>query len=376
MAAVRIAGAGALELRSQPLVVSAGLWVGLQTLLCLSGLPSASYPGLATASSLGAAAVVAALLLAPWRRAGPLAGLGSGPLGLLPATATAVLLPLAVLANAYASAPGNQFGDRPSAPGLLSPALAMLVLRERRGLADASAAAVVAVLLGLRATVGEGPLWGPETALLVGPVLVWWGWGVVAAHLVRTTRIDLLRSDSAYARARERRRRTRERADAHERRRALLEVAAVPLLEAVAAADGPLDEHVRIQLTAVEKDLRAELRGRDLLDPSVRRSAAGARARGVRVDVVDHAPPGADLDVLPTLRAMVADALAACADGEITARRPPHGLVLTLVHVGSPPSMRAVHAAVQAHADRLGSSSPVDVDVSADEDAVVVEVER
>lgn len=373
MAALTPGGPGALELRRQPLLVSIGLWVGLQGLLCLAALPRANSPVLALASSLGAAAVLAALLLLPGRRGDPPTG---GPLGRLPAAAAALLLPLAVLANAYAIAPGTRFSDQPVAAGLLSPALALLVVRDRRGLAHASVLGVVASLLGLRHWAGPGPLWAPETVLLVGPVLVWWAWGVVAAHLVRTTRIDLLRSDSAYALARERRRRTRERAEAHERRRALLEVAALPLLEAVARAEGPLGVDVRIQLTAVEADLRAELRGRDLLDPAVRRGAATARARGVKVDVVDHAPPAADLPLLPPVRALVAAALHSCTDGEITARRPPRGPVLTLVHVGSPASLTAVHAAVAAHAEQLVQSAVAVVDVSADEDAVVVEVER
>jgi hypothetical protein len=370
---VRGTAAGPLELRRQPLLVSAGLWVCLQGLLCLSSLPQASYPALAVASSLGAAAVLAALLLLPGRRG---AGPTGGRLGALPATAAAVLLPAAVLVNAWAIAPGASFSDQPTAPGLLSPALALLVVRERRAAAHASAVALLAVLLGLRHLAGEGPLWAPETVLLVGPSFVWWAWGVVAAHVVHTSRIDLLRSDSAYALARERRRRARERAEAHERRRALLEVAAVPLLEEVALAAGPLDTSVRVQLTAVEKDLRAELRGRDLLDPDVRRSAAGARARGVRVDVVDHAPPSADLQLLPPLRALVAAALHSCGDGEITARRPPSGPLLTLVHVGSPVSMRAVHAAVLSQAEGIGAAGLASVDVSADEDAVVVEVGR
>ncbi|TNM59499.1 hypothetical protein FHN55_20965 [Streptomyces sp. NP160] len=365
--------AGALELRRQPLLLAAGLWVGVQGLVCLAALPEASYPWLALASSLGAAAGLWALVVVPGRSAaGPL----GGTLAPAPAAAAAVLLPLAVLANAFAVAPGSSFGDRPTAPGLLSPALALLVVRDRPALAHASALTTLAVLTGLRHWAGEGPLWAPETAMLLGPVLVWWAWGLVAARLVQTTQIDLLRSDSAYALARERRRRTRERAEAHERRRALLEVAAVPLLEEVARAAGPLDPDVRDQLTAVEKDLRAELRGRDLLDPEVRRCAAGARRRGVRVDVVDHAPPSADLELLPSLRALVAAALHSCSDGEITARRPPSGPVLTLVHVGSPRSVRAVDAAVAAHRERLTGAAVAGFDVSVDEDSVVVEVGR
>lgn len=377
MAAVRGAVPGALQLRLQPLVLSGVIWVAVQALLCLSSLPQANAPLLALASSLGAAAVLGVLLVLPGRRRGGTSSTPHGAaLGALPAAAAAVLLPVAVLVNAYAIAPGTRFTDQPSAPGLLSPALALLAVRDRRGLAHASGVTVVAVLLGLRLGAGEGPLWAPETALVLGPVVVWWVWGQVAAHLVRTTRIDLLRSDSAYALARERRRRTRQRAEAHERRRALLEVAAVPLLETVANADGPPDLDVQVQLTAVEKDLRAELRGRELLDPEVRRCAATARSRGVRVDVVDHAAPAADLELLPPLRALVAAALHSCTDGEITARRPPHGPVLTVVHVGSPASMRAVHAAVAAHAERLTGSGAASADVFADEDAVVLEVER
>ncbi|MGQ7297582.1 hypothetical protein [Quadrisphaera sp. KR29] len=362
-------GGEGLEVGREPLVVAGALWVGVQALLCLAALPAAAHPGAALASTVGAALALAALVVLPGRRR-------SGPLPAPPAAAAAVLLPTAVLLDALAQAPAAQLSAFPRAPGLLTPALAVLLVRGRPGWAAASAAALVTELLWLRWTASGQPLWAPESALLLGPVLVWCTWGVVTARLRATTQVDLLRSRSAYALARERRRRSRERSEAHERRRALLEVAAVPLLQAVAAARAPLEEHVRAELTAVERDLRAELRGRDLLDPAVRLGAATARARGVAVDVVDHAPVGADLQVLPPLRALVAAALHACSDGEVTARRPPQGPVLTLVHVGSPASMRAVHAAVASHAERMGEAAGVSVDVSADEDAVVVEVDR
>jgi len=102
-------------------------------------------------------------------------------------------------------------------------------------------------------------------------------------------------------------------------------------------------------------------------------AAAQARARGVRVDVVDHAPPGADLRAVGALRGLVAAVLDASTDGEITARRPPHEVAMTVVHVGSPTSMAAVAAAVQ---QRTSTLRGLEVELSADEDAVVVDVLR
>ncbi|WP_146211087.1 hypothetical protein [Quadrisphaera granulorum] len=351
-----------------PLFATVVVWVCLQAVLVISTLPEANYPVLSLLSTLGAAAAFTVLLRV---------GLGRGkPLPRPVAVAVAAGMPLTTLVNAYAMAPGTDFYPTPMAPVLLSPVMAVLALQGRTRTAAVSVVAVLACLVWLRAVATSGPVWAPEGLYFCGPVVMWWVWGAVTESLRRTSQLDLMRSDSAYALAREERRRTRERAEARERRRLLLEVAAVPLLRTVATSDAPQDDEVRTMLKAVEKDLRAELRGRDLLDPAVRRAASTARGRGVGVDVVDHAPPGADQEVLQPLRSLVAAALLACSDGELTARRPPHDMVLTLVHVGSRSSMEAVERAVRDVTPRLTGTGEVTVEVTADEDALVVDVSR
>ncbi|MBF5080282.1 hypothetical protein [Quadrisphaera sp. INWT6] len=356
---------GPLGLRREPLTAALVTWLGIQVLLAGFGLSRLAEPLLGAA----AAATAVALCLAV------VAPLGRGRVALGAGPATAAVLAVGAVAVLNAVAVGSEPTDATSLffPGLVAPVIGVLALRGR-ALHGVVAGVVVGVVIATTTLAdGGGRWWMPQSFVSGAPLLLWWTGGVLVRLLLRTTRLDLRRSDGAFALARDRRERTREREAARDRRRDLLQSAAVPLLERVARAQGPLDAQVRARLTAVEVELRAELRGRDLMDADVRRAAAQARARGVRVDVVDHAPPGADLRAVSRLRGLVAAALDASTDGEITARRPPHEVVMTVVHVGSAASMAAVAAAVR---ERSATLRGLVVELSEDEDAVVVDVVR
>ncbi len=356
---------GPLGLRREPLTAALATWLGLQVLLACLGLPRLGHPLLGALTALVAVALCLALV-APLR---------AGRVALRASTATAAVLGVAAVAVLNAVAVGSEPTDATSLffPGLVAPVIGVLALRGRapHGLV---AGVVVGVVIATTTLADSGDRWWlPQSFVSGAPLLLWWTGGVLVRRLLSTTRLDLRRSDGAFALARDRRERARDREAARDRRRDLLRSTAVPLLEDVAGARGPLEERVRARLTAVEAELRAELRGRDLMDADVRRAAAQARARGVRVDVVDHAPPGADLRAVGALRGLVAAVLDASTDGEITARRPPHEVAMTVVHVGSPTSMAAVAAAVQ---QRTSTLRGLEVELSADEDAVVVDVLR
>jgi len=356
---------GPLGLRREPLTAALATWLGLQVLLACLGLPRLGHPLLGALTALVAVALCLALV-APLR---------AGRVALRASTATAAVLGVAAVAVLNAVAVGSEPTDATSLffPGLVAPVIGVLALRGRapHGLV---AGVVVGVVIATTTLADSGDRWWlPQSFVSGAPLLLWWTGGVLVRRLLSTTRLDLRRSDGAFALARDRRERARDREAARDRRRDLLQSTAVPLLEEVAGARGPLEERVRARLTAVEAELRAELRGRDLMDADVRRAAAQARARGVRVDVVDHAPPGADLRAVGALRGLVAAVLDASTDGEITARRPPHEVAMTVVHVGSPTSMAAVAAAVQ---QRTSTLRGLEVELSADEDAVVVDVLR
>jgi len=356
---------GPLGLRREPLTAALLTWLGLQLLLACLGLPRLGEPLLGALTAL-AAVGLCLVLVAPLR---------AGRVALGPRTATAAVVGVVAVALLNATALGSEPADATTLffPGLVAPVIGVLALRGRAPHGVAAGAVVGVVIATTTLADSGGRWWMPQTFIAGAPLLLWWTGGVLVRRLLSTTRLDLRRSDGAFALARDRRERTREREAARERRRELLQSTAVPLLEEVAGARGPLDERVRAHLTAVEVELRAELRGRDLLDVDVRRAAALARTRGVRVDVVDHAPPGADLRAVAGLRGLVAAVLNASTDGEITARRPPHEVVMTVVHVGSPTSMAAVAAAVR---ERAATLRGLEVELSEDEDAVVVDVLR
>lgn len=356
---------GPLGLRREPLTAALLTWLGLQLLLSLLGLARVAEPALGAVAAL-AGVVLCLALVAPLRA-------GRVPLGAAAATAAVAGVAAVVLLNVVAIGPERADATNLFFPGLVAPVIGVLALRGR-GAHGLAAGALVSVVMSATSLADSGGRWWmPQTFVSGAPLLLWWTGGVLVRRLLRTTQLDLRRSDGAFALALDRRERTREREAARDRRRDLLQSTAVPLLEEVASSRGPLDEEVRARLTAAEVELRAELRGRDLMDAEVRRAAARARARGVRVDVVDHAPPGADLHAVSRLRGLVAAALDACTDGEITARRPPHEVVLTVVHVGSAASMAAVAAAVR---ERSPSLRGLVAEVSEDEDAVVVDVVR
>lgn len=354
-----------LGLRRDPLTVAAATWVGVQLLLAALSLPLTRQPELAVLAALAGTALSSALL---W----PLRG-GRTAVSTPSAVAAAVAVPLVALVNVLLVRPEAVATYALWFPGVLAPGVAALAVRGRPVLSGAAVLGTLAVFTGAVPRDGS-PGWVPSTVVFASPLVLWWVGGVVVQRLVRTTRLALRGTRSTFALAAARRERTRQREAARVRRQQLLARTAVPLLEVVAAGGLPVDDDLRARMAAVEAELRAELRGRDLLDEQVRATAERARARGVCVDVVDHAPPGADAARLPQLRVLVAQAVAATADGEVTARRPPHGAALTLVHVGSPASLEAVTAAVRRVVADPAQLRDADVDVSRDEDSVVVDV--
>jgi hypothetical protein len=143
---------------------------------------------------------------------------------------------------------------------------------------------------------------------------------------------------------------TQARADSARRRRDDLEHGAVPLLRRIADAEptaGTWPELSRSAL-ALERQVRDDLRARELLDDSVRTALRAARARGAVVDVVDdrgsgpQGPGGGTAAFVGQLRAVLAPVLDACGASQVTVRLSPGGGWATLSVDGPAPEAGAV----------------------------------
>jgi hypothetical protein len=351
-----------IGLRRGPLTTALAVWVGVHVLLAVLTLPDSTAPAATLSAALLGAGTAAAVLL-PLRR-------GGGRMGAPAATAAAAVVPVVAAVDGLLTVPAALSGYALWWMGLLCPVLGGLAVRRRPWHAVGATVAGLGVLAGVMAARWPRPGWVATTVVLATPVLEWGVGGLVVAGLLDRSVRALQVSAGASATARSSSRATREQEARRAARAALLARTAVPLLERV-AADGGLDTpELRARAAAVEADLRAELAGRDLLDDAVRAAAAAARARGVEVTVLDHAGAGAEPEGgLAGLRALVACAVDACADGQVTARRPPAGPALTVVHVGTPASLDRVAAAIRATAP-----PGLAVDVTVDGEALVAEV--
>jgi hypothetical protein len=141
-------------------------------------------------------------------------------------------------------------------------------------------------------------------------------------------------------------------------RRAELSQLARPLLAGIAAgrlADPVDDQQFRSACRAVEQQLRDDLRAREMLDDTVRRSVLEARRRGVRISLRDDrsgSPEAVAHTLVPSrLRTFVAGAIDGVDRGEVTVRIPSVGPRLTLAVV----SPTAGHSRATRTADRLAA---------------------
>lgn len=210
--------------------------------------------------------------------------------------------------------------------GALTPAVGAMAFRFRpwAGLALAGAATLVCMVAD--ALAGRG-VW----QCLVGPVPVLIT-TAAAGQLVRTA------FDSAYVRTAEAMAEdiqarlatavSEERALEDDRRTEALQASIGPALQLIAGG-GRLTPALRDQLADLESAARDQLAAPDLVDPALAATLARARARGIRIDIVDTSPTdavtGGD-ESLDLCRRLVADLVEGV---------PPHTRVRINWHAGS-----------------------------------------
>ena len=102
-----------------------------------------------------------------------------------------------------------------------------------------------------------------------------------------------------------------------------LEQSARPALEAIAA--GALSAGQRQELALLEAELRDQIRGRLLATPEVVQAARAARARGVKVDLLDDRKAPLDSAVLEDAVAQLLGVLRRVESGRVRARALPAG---------------------------------------------------
>ncbi|WP_432572114.1 hypothetical protein [Kineococcus sp. SYSU DK005] len=326
--------------------VGATLWLASHAPLpALLSLGTTRAPALSLVA-VGAVLAVSAALLRPLRG-------GSTALGTLPAWAAAALVPLCGLA-VMPALPEEAWRTHANWwPGATQVVVAALVVRRHRWAALAAELASAAVVAALVLRAGGADPW-VRIAALNQPALLWFSASVGVRALFDRTAREVRRYEEEAARAAAATAATAARAASARQRRADLDLAAVPLLRLVAAAEAS-DEAgwARLPRTAVgvERRLRDDLRARALLDEEVRRGLREARARGCTVDVVDDRAVragGADEAFLAAVRRVFAAVLPACAEGAVTLRLPPDGRAATLAVEAAPATAAAVAAAVAA----------------------------
>jgi hypothetical protein len=241
-------------------------------------------------------------------------------------------------------------------PGLTQIVVAALVMR-RRWVPALGAELGSAAVLGFLVAGSDLPHRAVVFAALNQPAIVWFTAAVGVRFVFDRTARDVARYDADTGRAVAAEVSTQARARSARERREDLEQGAVPLLRRVAATgpDAPTWPVLSRAALALERQVRDDLRARELLDDTVRTALRVARARGCAVDVVDDrgSTTGGGAFV-GELRAVLAPVLDACGTAQVTVRLPPGGGWATLSVDGS----RAETEAVAAVLHRARSHGP------------------
>ena len=244
-------------------------------------------------------------------------------------------------------------------PGLTQIVVAALVMR-RRWVPALAAELGSAAVLGFLVAGSDLPHRVVVFAALNQPAIVWFTASVGVRFVFDRTARDVARYDADAGRAVAAGASTQARARSARQRRDDLEHGAVPLLRRVAAAAPDADDWAELSRAALalERQVRDDLRARDLLDDSVRTALREARARGAVVDVVDDRGTADGSDLAGALRGVLGSVLAVCGTAQVTVRLPPGGRLATLSVDGSRAEAEAVSRVLQrARQDGL----PLDV---------------
>lgn len=113
---------------------------------------------------------------------------------------------------------------------------------------------------------------------------------------------------------------------ASEVRRSRLEAAlggTAPILKLIVAQHGKLSEHQKIEAKLLEASLRDEIRGRTLMNETIREAVRAARKRGIEVTVLDEGglDSASDFEKVEILNEVVA-AIDTVQEGKVTLRSP------------------------------------------------------
>lgn len=309
-------------------------------------------PGLAILALVVVLSVSAA---AAW----PLLG---GPLDLSPraAVAMAVVVPLSGLAvtpflpESLWRTYGNWW------PGLTQIIVSALVMR-RKWLPALGAELGSALVLGVLVAGSDLPHRAVVFAALNQPAIVWFTATLGVRFVFDRTARDVARYDADTGRAVAAEASTQARARSARERRGDLEQGAVPLLRRVAATapDAVTWPILSRAALALERQLRDDLRARELLDDTVRTALREARARGCTVDVVDdRGETSGGQGFVGDLRGLLAPVLNACGTAQVMVRLAPGGRLATLSLDG--PRAEADAVVTTLHRARL-LGAPLDV---------------
>lgn len=264
-------------------------------------------------------------------------------------------------------------------PAACAPVLAALGVRRRgRHAVLAAVAATAAVWLHLSARTGDPGASLLATTAVVDGLWVWALVGLGAGMLLEYSsgRVTWLLREAEEERVR--RAAATARREAAATRRAELQRDAVPVLQAVLAAgrQGCIPPDLRARSAETGALLRDQLRAPALLDDALREAVRRARRRGCEVTVADDTAPGG-----PTLpgavgedarladaRALATAAVTALPRGSVAVRRPPDGVLLTVVVTADAEAARAVAARLEQVAAARGLTG-LDVDVTVEDGA-------
>ncbi|MGD8195624.1 hypothetical protein ACEXQB_014120 [Herbiconiux sp. P18] len=307
------------------LVGLAAIFSAFHLVLGISALdvPANPWPGL-VAMLLYALATVFSLV--PSTRARMPAGVAAGNVAV---TAVSLILVLPQLE------PHAQNGYATWIVGAIGTLMTITVVRQRPLFAWTG---IGVMIVGMLAWVGD-PFALPALGVIGGPVWVGIGHAATAA-IVRATR-DARLFELAEQRAVEWQ--AQEQAEFFERRVRLAQMdrTVAPMLKAIIASDGRLDEEERQECLHLEAAMRDEIRGRRLLDDRVRREVMEARRRGVEVTLLDDGGID-DLDRAQHARvtAVIAEQIGGSTADRLVVRtgRPEDDVAVTIVGLRDAPA--------------------------------------
>jgi hypothetical protein len=251
--------------------------------------------------------------------------------------------------------PSKQNGYATWIVGAIGTLMSITVVRRRPAFAWAGIGVMIAGMLVWT----RDPLALPALGVIGGPI--WVGIGHAATvSIVRAIR-DARLFELAEQRAVEWQ--AQEEAEFFERRVRLAQMdrTVAPMLKAVIAADGLLDEDGRRECLHLEAAMRDEIRGRRLLDDRVRQEVLEARRRGVEVTLLDDGGID-DLDRAAHARvtAVIAEQIGGSTADRLVVRtgRPEDDVAVTIVGLRDTAGAGASSGAARGLGTDLGDDEP------------------